>query len=224
MSDYIVAIDDLYFGYNSDREIFKGVDLNIRKGQLVGIVGSSGQGKTSLLKLINGSLLNHHGSYRGNIRFMDRNINDFPNLNRFIGTVYQNPDHQIVFTNVVDEIVFGMENYNYSKDLIHEKLNWILELLKIQHLKDRNPNLLSSGEKQLVVLASVLCLDVELLLLDEAFSAVDEERASYINDLIKILKDQGKTLILVEHDYSHFVYADRIIRLEDGHLLEEKRD
>lgn len=127
-------------------------------------MGSSGSGKSTLLKIINGTIDTSklQGDYRrpDNVRF---------------GSVYQNLDNQIIFPNVLDELVFGMENLCFSKKQMDEKLLNVTQLLGIDHLLSEETRHLSGGEKQLVIMASILCLDVEVLILDECLSQVDQK-------------------------------------------------
>lgn len=215
-----IKLENVSFSYQKNRMILKAVNMEVNKGEIVGIVGPSGEGKTTLIRLINGTL---HNSNRydlsGTVEILgDPIINYGDMLTRHVGTVYQNPDNQLIFTNVVDEIVFGMENHEYNKKLMDEKLEKVLRLLDIKHLTNRNPSQLSGGEKQLIVLASILCLDVEILLLDEAFAAVDSEREPIIIKALQRLAETGTTIIMVEHDMSHLNIASRVYHLEDGML------
>jgi len=218
---YGIELNNVKFSYNKNRVILDDISLKVKQGEIIGIIGPSGEGKTTLLRLINGTF-NRGDKYQldGEIKLLDVEILDYGDqLYQKVGTIYQNPDNQIIFTNVIDEIVFGMENHQYSKDLMDEKLDEILGLLDIWHLVKRNPNNLSGGEKQLIVLASILCLDVDILLLDEAFAAVDAERENLIIDVIKKLaKEKNKTIIMVEHDMSHLTIADNVYKLLEGKL------
>lgn len=216
-----ITLENVSFSYRKNRTILDDVFLSVSPGEIVGIIGPSGEGKTTLIRLINGTF-HKEEKYKlsGNVELLGSSIKDHgEQLYLKVGTIYQNPDNQIIFTNVVDEIAFGMENHQYSKERMDNKLDEIMDLLDIKHLADRNPNNLSGGEKQLVVLASVLCLDVEILLLDEAFAAVDAEREPLIMDVIrKLAKEQNKAIVMVEHDMSHLEFADWIYKLEDGKL------
>lgn len=216
-----IELNDVSFYYNKKRTILENVSLIVKPGEIVGIIGPSGEGKTTLLRLINGTFsIEDKYHLDGEIKLKDISIKEYGDqLYRTVGTIYQNPDNQIIFTNVVDEIVFGMENHQYTKEQMDEKLDEILKLLDIRHLVDRNPNHLSGGEKQLIVLASILCLDVDILLLDEAFAAVDTEREPMIMEVIeKLAKEQNKTIVMVEHDMSHLTIADNVYQLMEGKL------
>jgi energy-coupling factor transport system ATP-binding protein len=216
-----INLKNIYFSYRKNRSILEDVSFSVGKGKIVGIVGPSGEGKTTLIRLINGTFHKEEKyNLSGEAELLGKSILEHGEmLYQKVGTIYQNPDNQIIFTNVIDEVTFGMENHQYSKEKMDDKLEEILTLLDIKHLAGRNPNHLSGGEKQLVVLASILCLDVEILLLDEAFAAVDSKRETMITDVIKKLAhEQNKTIVMVEHDMKHLEIADDIYRLEGGRL------
>ena len=209
-----VELKQVSFGYRN-RKIFDAVNMVIEPGSTVGIVGLSGSGKTSLIRLINGALQREgrHG-YEGEVLIKGQDTLKYDHLNRVIGTVYQDIDSQLIFNTAIDEIVFGMENYGYSKRVMTEKVDEMTETLGIEHLLYQNPNNMSGGEKQLVVLASLLCLEVEILILDEAMSGVDQGTREKVLSVLKTLKEKGVTIIMVEHDYSNLNNADVIYRIE----------
>lgn len=217
-----IELSSIEFGYSQKRLILDQVSLSIKKGEIIGIVGPSGEGKTTFLKLINGTFREEDlYSIKGSVKIHGKALKSYNDLlYKTIATIYQNPDDQIIFTSVIDELVFGMENHQVPVDAMKKKLDYVLELLKIEELVDRDPNQLSGGEKQLVVLASVLCLDVDIILLDEAFAAVDADREPMVMDALRAISKDGKTIVMVEHDYSHLTIADRIIELKEGTMRE----
>lgn len=219
----VIELSDIDFAYNKNRRILNQVSLSIKAGEIIGIVGPSGEGKTTLLKLLNGTFHqeNNQTYLKGDVKIMGKPIESYKEqLYKRVGTIYQNPDDQIIFTNVVDEIVFGMENHQVPLDEMSKQLERVLSLLKIEHLVHRDPNHLSGGEKQLIVLASILCLDVSILLLDEAFAAVDVEREPMVLEALQTIASEGKTIVMVEHDYSHLAIADHVFQLKEGLLRE----
>lgn len=217
--DLVLELQNISFSYNYNRDILSLANASFNKGSINGIVGLSGSGKTTLIRLINGSIIKDGVyDYSGDIYVLSENIKDHSELNRYIGTLYQDIDNQIIFTNVVDEAVFGMENYNKSVEYMDSKLHEVFELLGIDYLKLRDPNQLSGGEKQLVVLASILTLDVEILILDECMTGVSVESRKKVLQVINKLKNQGKCIIMVEHDFENLVDASKIYEIDNGKL------
>lgn len=214
----MIAVRHLNFGFRKERPLFLNASVVFEKGMISGVFGKSGCGKSTLLRLINGSVeLDQGVESNGDICIDGTSIESFKRdgARQEMGTVYQDPDCQILFSHVQDELVFGMENHQLSKAEMERRLKEVGELLKIQHLMDRNPNHLSGGEKQLVILASILCLNVEVILLDECMAQVDEIGRKRIADALIRLRDQGKTIVMVEHERENLAIADRLYRVAE---------
>jgi energy-coupling factor transport system ATP-binding protein len=216
-----VEVRDLHFGFRKSQPLFKAANASFYAGEIAGITGLSGSGKSTLLKLINGNLkMDKWPEAAGTILIDGRDREDwtFDDLVQKVGTVYQDPDCQILFSHVEDEWVFGMENYLLTPEEMDARMEEVCHLLQIHHLRHRDPNRLSGGEKQLVILASILCLEAEILILDECMAQVDQGGRHLIFEALKRLKAAGKTVILVEHEEDNLVLADRVYRLEDQQL------
>lgn len=214
--DIAIELRNLTFGYNKKKTLLSKANLKIQKSTVVGIIGASGVGKTSVLRIINGSLVGQgrqkiSGSVYLNGQVMEMEEDFF----RQTGTVYQSPDNQIIFSSVEDELAFGMENLSIDPSSMAGKIMEVLKVLGIEKLKERNPNELSGGEKQLVVLAAILCLDIEIIILDECMTQIDTEGRRLIMDAILRMKDNGKTVLMVEHDYENLKVADQVYRLKN---------
>ncbi len=219
LSDYIVKLDSVSLAYSKNRTILDNVSVGFKKGNVSAIIGESGVGKSTLLKLINGSLSKEDVyKYEGCTSIDGKSVFDEKSDKRKVGTVYQNPDNQIVFTNVEDELIFGMENYAMSKEEMDNRLDSVTTELNIKHLLERNPHELSGGEKQLVILGAILCLDIEILILDECMAQIDMDGKKLIKDTIKKLKSEGKTIIMVEHEHENLDIVDDIFVLKDMKL------
>ena len=210
-----IEFKQVSFGYGN-KPILEQSDITINQGDIVGIVGLSGSGKTTMIRLINGAMIREgHHDYTGEILVQGNEIKSVKHLNRLIGTIYQDTDNQLIFTTVIDEIVFGMENYQLAKEEMNRRLTEVTASLGIKHLLNENPNNLSGGEKQLVVLASILCLEVKILILDESMAGVDRLTRQVIVKMIDGLKKNDVTVIMIEHDYDNLEGADVVYKIED---------
>jgi len=214
--DYAVELKNLSLNYN-DRAILNNVNCAIKTGSIVGIVGLSGAGKTSLIRIINGNIKNDANvQLDGEVLVFGNRTDGYPTGT--IATVYQDPDTQLVFPNVLDEITFGMENYCFTKDEMEENVHKFTNAVGISHLLGRNPNNLSGGEKQLVVLCSILCIKPKILLLDECTSQVDEDGRKIAKQTLLKLKNEGVAIVMVEHNFDNLDIADEIYELKDGNI------
>lgn len=215
-----IELKHLTFQYNKHKVILKDASLEVAKGALVGLIGDSGVGKTSVLRMINGSLVSEgRQKLSGRISLNGVLMEKEEDFFRQTGTVYQNPDNQIIFSSVEDELAFGMENMCISPELMGDKITQALDLLGIKHLRKRNPNELSGGEKQLIILAAILCLDIDIIILDECMTQIDTAGRKLIIEAIKRMKGSGKTVLMVEHDYENLSIVDQVYRIENQKIV-----
>jgi energy-coupling factor transporter ATP-binding protein EcfA2 len=214
-----IRLEALSFQYNRRKKILEDVNMQIESGQVVGIIGESGVGKTTLLRLMNGSFFHEYAhKIKGNIYIDSKQMQKEEDFFQKVGTIYQNPDNQIIFSNVTDELAFGMENMYTHPSVMHEKIDEVLKLLDIEHLRHRNPNTLSGGEKQLVTVAAILCLDIDIVILDECMAQVDTKGKVLIKEAIRRMKAHQKTIVMVEHDFENLQCCDQIYQLREGVL------
>lgn len=222
MKNIILEGKDLYFSYNEKEiPIINGINISLEKGKVIGIMGLSGSGKTTLIKILNGLIPKRiQGHFNGILLLKGKNFKTMTlqEISQKIGTVYQDPDTQILFSCVEDELAFGPENLCINRKDILKKIDYVLDLLAIEELRYRNPNKLSGGEKQLVVLASILTLDVDIIILDEAMSQIDAKGKQRIIEGIQRMKSAGKTIIMVEHTIENLSISDEILLLKEGKL------
>ncbi len=184
------------------------VSFMLERGQIAAITGPSGSGKSTLGYCLCGVIPNLiKGNFRGRVSLRGRP-----------GIVFQDPDSQILFPTVEDELAFGPENLCLSRQEIGDKIDKTLALLGLTDLRLANPSQLSGGEKQLVAIGGVLTLSPDIYVLDECLSQLDMSARFIIKDALLMLKKQGKTLIMIEHDQNNMDIADQIWFLNRGRL------
>jgi cobalt/nickel transport system ATP-binding protein len=208
----VTAVDDL--------------TLAIPEGSRVVLLGANGSGKSTLLRLLDGLIFGQSGSilFRGDDVSEEHMLDDEWALpfRRTVGMVFQNPDVQLFNPTVFDEVAFGPLQLRWPKDQIRERVDEILERLRISHLKNRIPQRLSGGEKKRVALASVLVLDPAVLLLDEPTAALDPRSQSEVIDLMVEWGGGSKSVITATHDLGDLEdIADRCYVLDSGRLVAE---
>ncbi len=218
----MIKFEDFSFKYkDATQNALSDINLTINEGEFVGITGNSGAGKTTLTYAISG-LVPHHfkGDFYGAVKIngLDTVDTKTEELARYVGEVFQDIDSQMVSSKVEDEILFGLENFGYSRAEISKRLNEVLDLLGIKELKNRQISSLSGGQKQKVAIASILALKSPVIVLDEPTGELDPDSTIMIFEILKKLnKEFGKTVIIVEQKIMMLCeYADRIIVLNDG--------
>ncbi|WP_408011299.1 energy-coupling factor ABC transporter ATP-binding protein [Pseudalkalibacillus sp. A8] len=222
----IVKIKDLTYKYPiGDENVLKDVNLTIEKGKLYALVGSNGSGKTTLCNVIRGFIPHfHHGELKGEVLIYDKDIREYElgELALKIGFVFQNPYTQIsgVKDTVFEEIAYGLENLGVEVETIRQKVAEVIQLLGIEYLQDKNPQELSGGQKQRVALASIIVMEPDILVIDEPTSQLDPQGTEEVFKIIEIMKQKGKTIILVEHKIELIAeYADHVVLLQDGEIV-----
>ena len=199
--------------------------MYVKQGEFVGIIGKNGSGKTTLCNIIRGIIPDFvQGTITGSISIDNKNINDIERgeMAELVGFVFQNPFSQIsgIKKTVFEEIAYGLENLGVPREEIRQRVTDVIKLLKIEDLQDKNPNELSGGQSQRVAIASIIVMNPKVLIFDEPTSQLDPLGTEEIFDILKLLKSQNKTIILVEHKIDLIAeYADRVVVMDDGEII-----
>ena len=222
----MIELKNVSFKYELQEEkTIKNLDLYVKQGEFVGIIGKNGSGKTTLCNIIRGIIPDFvQGEIKGSISIDNKNINDIERgeMAELVGFVFQNPFSQIsgIKKTVFEEIAYGLENLGVPREEIRQRVTDVIKLLKIEDLQDKNPNELSGGQSQRVAIASIIVMNPKLLIFDEPTSQLDPLGTEEIFDILKLLKSQNKTIILVEHKIDLIAeYADRVVVMDDGEII-----
>lgn len=213
-----------YFYPHHSTPAVSNLNLHIQAGEFVLLVGESGAGKSTLLRVFNG-LVPHFtgGQVQGQATVGGYSVvQDGPQkLSQVVGFVFQNPEAQAVLDVVEAEIAFGLEQANFPPAEMRLRVEEVLSLLDLTHLRDRPLVQLSGGERQRVAIAAVLALRPQILVLDEPTSQLDPQAAEeLLNALVRLNEDLGLTIILAEHRLERVLrYVDRLLVLEKGQLV-----
>ena len=203
----------------------KNITASFEHGKFYGVIGENAGGKTTLCNLIRGLIPHFYkGKLEGQALIEGEDIRtlDIDLLSTKIGYIFQNPFTQIsgVRKTVFEEIALGLENLGMPREEMIEKVLHIAKLVHIENLLQNNPNALSGGQRQRVAFASIIAMDTDTFVIDEPTSQLDPEGTEGIFEIIHTLKEQGKTIILVEHKVDLLAeYADEILVLYKGELI-----
>src|SRR5512134_2710799 len=222
MSDSPLVIENLSFQYRTRPEpAIQNISFELKPGEMLLIAGSSGCGKTTLVRCINGLIpRSYRGKRDGRVLLHGKDVAEMQiaDVAQTVGTLLQDPERQIVASNVYNEIAFGPENLGMPRAEIVARVEQAMKRLRIEHLRDRQTFNLSGGEKQKVALAGVLTMNPSILLLDEPLASLDPASAHEALEVFRSLADEGKTVILVEHrvEDAIAINPDRLLYMEEG--------
>lgn len=222
----LVVFDKYNFKYKAQAEpsLFD-IDLKVKKGEKILIVGPSGSGKSTLAKSLNGQIPNTFpGDLTGSCLIDGKNLRDSSifDLSLSVGTVLQDTDGQFVGLTVAEDIAFSLENDNVDQEKMKEIVHKWADELGLGKLLDMKPGELSGGQKQSVSIAGVLVSDVPILLLDEPLANLDPKSGRKTMELLKKLADRlGYTVIVIEHRLEEglLLDPDRIIAVDEGKIV-----
>ena len=214
----VLTISNLSFGYEKSRDILSGVNLSLKEGEILGILGASGIGKSSLLRIISGLEVPKEGEILFEGRLLNKNNLIIPPNKRGVGLVVQ---EKALFPHlsVLENVKFGIKGPKSKKN---DQANYFLRLLKAEKFKNSMPNKLSGGEQQRVAIARALAPQPKLILLDEPFSSLDMNlRAELRLETRELLKRTNTACIIVSHDLDDVSnFCDKASRLENAQLKE----
>lgn len=200
----------------------KDLDLTIKKGEFLLLCGRSGCGKTTVTRLINGLIPEFYPAEMTGDAFVDgERVRDMPmyRIAERVGSVFQNPRTQFFNVDTDSEIAFGIENEARPPEELRARVEQTGRELQIEKLRGRNIFELSGGEKQKIAFASVYAMNPEIYLLDEPSSNLDVDTIAELKQHLRLIKAQGKTVIVAEHRLYYLMdLADRIVYLEKGRI------
>lgn len=220
----MIGLRDISYTYpHTVQEALHRISLSVPKGRCVMVTGPSGAGKTTLCLAAAGILHHEYGGKKdGRVTVEEKDVAGYSGLAELakkIGIVFDDPEAQMIFTTVEEEILSALEHRGLDAAEIEERLASIMTATYLEELRTRSPHNLSGGQKQRVALAATLALGNEILILDEPTSELDEHATRRIIGILKTLKAQGKTILLVEHKFQHFRdMVDMLVVLENGRI------
>lgn len=226
MNDVMIKIKDVTYEYkslidDSVQKAVKDINIEVKKGEFLVILGHNGSGKSTLAKLMNGLLIPTHGD----VDVLGMNTKDEEhiwNIREKAGMVFQNPDNQIVATIVEEDVAFGPENLGIEPSEIRKRIDEALEVVEMTEYKKHAPHLLSGGQKQRVAIAGILAMKPDCIIFDEPTSMLDPNgRIEVMNTIKKLNEDDDKTIVLITHYMDEAVQGDRVLVMEEGEFVME---
>lgn len=221
MADILLEVQDLSFSYE-ERQVLRKITFQVHAGERIAVLGANGAGKSTLFLNLNGVRIPQSGEirYRGEkIEKKNRRL-----LQKKIGIVFQDADNQMVASTVRAEIAFGPMNMHLDKAQVAERVRKAMQTMQLEAYGERPPHYLSGGEKKKVAIADILAMEPELIIFDEPTAALDPVNARMLEQVLRTLEQEGKTILLSTHDVDFaWRFADRILLLQEGRLIADDR-
>lgn len=215
-------VNNLNYQYEKNSLALSNINMDFSKGNVVGIIGSNGSGKSTLFMNLMGILK----PTSGEILFEDKSLKydkkSLYNLRKEVGIVFQDPEKQIFYSRVYDDLAFSLRNIGVEEKIINEKINRALIAVNGIDFIDRPVHFLSYGQKKRVAIASVIAMENEVVLLDEPTAGLDPVSTRSIVDIIKNLNDNKIKIVISSHDMN-LIYeiCDYVYVLDKGRIIEE---
>ncbi len=221
----LIELDKVSHVYQDENNVkaLTNINLEISRGEFIGIVGHTGSGKSTLVQLFNGLIIPSSGTVKVNGKNITNEKSNLKETRRHVGLVFQYPEHQLFEETVYKDIAFGPKNLGLKKDEIQERVKEVMGLvgLDYQEFKDRSPFNLSGGQQRKVAIAGVLALKPDVLVLDEPSAGLDPQGRKQLSELLKYLYRELKmTVILISHRMEEIAeLASRVIVMHQGEIV-----
>ncbi len=211
----LLKIQNLHYSYEKGTEVLKGIDLEASQGESIGVIGSNGIGKSTLMKLLVGLDLDYEGVLEVAGHSVEKkNIN---HIREHIGFVFQDSDSQLFLSTVEEDVAFGPRNYGFSDDEVDKRVSEALAKVHIEALRKKQNYKLSGGEKKLASIATILSMKPDIIIMDEPSIALDPRNR---RNLIGILNEISALKIITSHDLDFVMdTCKRVVLLDDGKII-----
>ena len=219
----MIVVDNVTFKYEKNSQqiidVLKQVNLDIKQGEFVAVLGHNGSGKSTLAKHLNAIVQPDAG--RVTIDGMDTaDESRLWDIRSRVAMVFQNPDNQIVATIVEDDVAFACENLGFDPVEIRNRVDASLDAVGMTKYKKHAPHMLSGGQKQRIAIAGVIAISPDVIVLDEPTAMLDPTgRAEVMKTITKLNKEHNITVVLITHNMDEAVCADRVVVIDGGQIV-----
>lgn len=214
----MISFEDVSFTYTNESYVLEDLSVEIPQGQFVCVLGANGSGKSTFSKLINALLLPDKGEVKIDGLITSDAENTF-SIRSKAGSVFQNPDDQIVASLVENDVAFGPENLGIPNPELRRRVEAALAQVGLNGFEKRETNALSGGQKQRVAIAGILAMEPQILIFDEASAMLDPRGRRGLMRVCKELHAQGMTIVMITHYMEEAAEADRVLVLREGKIV-----
>ena len=218
MEEILLQAENLCYSYGQDKQVLKEINITVRKGERIVVLGSNGAGKSTCFLNLNGVYRPDSGRilYRG----QEMGKKDLNQLRKNVGIVFQDADNQIIASTVFAEVSFGPMNLKLPRDEVKQRVEDALEYMNLTEMRDRPPHYLSGGEKKRVSIADIIAMESEVVIFDEPTASLDPVNVEILEGVLDKMNKVGKTLLISTHDVDFaYRWADRAVIFAGGRII-----
>jgi cobalt/nickel transport system ATP-binding protein len=218
MEEILLQAENLCYSYGQGKQVLEEINITVRKGEKIVVLGSNGAGKSTCF-------LNLNGVYRpdsGRILYRGKEIGkkDLNELRKNVGIVFQDADNQIIASTVFAEVSFGPMNLKLPREEVKKRVEDALEYMNLSSMRDRPPHYLSGGEKKRVSIADIIAMESEVVIFDEPTASLDPVNVEMLEGVLDKMNKMGKTLLISTHDVDFaYRFADRAVIFAGGRII-----
>lgn len=219
----MIKLEDVTYSYSKEVEAsLKNVNLTVKEGEFIVLMGKSGCGKTTVTRVINGLATKFYdGKLTGKVFIQNKNLEQIPlwEIGRTVGSIFQDPRSQFFASLTEDEVAFGCENYGFDRKIIQKRIDHAIHKVGGESQLGKEIYSMSSGEKQKIAIASVYAVNPSIYVFDEPSANLDMDSVIKLQELMKFLKNEGHTVIVAEHRLYYLMeLAERFIYMNEGRI------
>ncbi|MED3716499.1 ATP-binding cassette domain-containing protein [Geobacillus thermodenitrificans] len=218
-----VVVKNLTFRYpNAKKTVLNNISFTLEQGEILGIIGPTGAGKTTLAMCLNSLIPSViHGELQGEVIVLGKNVSEktVAEMSEVVGFVFQEPENQLSQMTVEEEIAFGLGNLGIQREEMVKRIQESLEQVGLSGLEKRSPLALSGGQQQRLAIAAVLAMRPAIMIMDEPTSMLDPRGKNEVYDVLKRIKSYGMTGIIIDHEVERMAdYCDKILLMDSGEV------
>lgn len=216
----MLKVKDVFYSYDDGTTALSGINLEVKKGEIVALLGKNGAGKSTLFLQFNGILRPDSGEILIDGEPLKYNKKSLINARQKVGIVFQNPDDQIFAPTVEEDVAFGPLNLKLPIDEVKKRVTDALKRVGMEGFEKKAPHYLSGGQKKRIAIAGILAMKPEIMILDEPMAGLDPVGAAKIINLLKELNEEGITILISTHDVNIIQdYVDKIFVINEGKII-----
>jgi len=217
----MIRIEGLSYVYEDGTEALRSIDMDFNKGRTIGIVGANGSGKSTLMLVLMGVLKSFSGRITVDGEVLRTDRTSLRNHRKRVNMVFQDPDRQIFYSRVYDDVAFGPRNLDMAEEDVSRRVENSLEQVRMNGLQHKPVHFLSYGQKKRVSIAGILSMEPQMIIMDEPSSGLDPQMRESLKEIIS-LQSRDKRIVLSSHDMD-FIYeaCDYVYVIKEGQVIGE---